>query len=139
MQFCNFYTNLIYICFSNYWEFTVHLICVKILPYARAIEKTSVFLECSSSSLIVEGVRIVHCDRLFAWIKMLLFNQKMQSSWVLFEPGCRVIRIPRQLQTFEKGGLLIYFIFTMYLGKGFINQDCSGTCRGIWLVRTGCS
>ena len=58
---------LIYICFSNYWEFTVHLTCVKILPYARAIEKN--LLKCSSSSLIVEGVRIVHCDRLFAWIK----------------------------------------------------------------------
>ena len=69
MEFCHFYSNLIKICYSNYWEFTVHLIFVKILPYARAIEKTSVFLECSSSSLIVEGVRIVHCDRLFAWIE----------------------------------------------------------------------
>ena len=32
----------------------VHLICVKILPYARIKEKISVFLECSSSSLILE-------------------------------------------------------------------------------------
>ena len=54
MEFCHFYSNLIKICYSNYWEFTVDLIFVKILPYARAIDKTSVFLECSSSSLIVE-------------------------------------------------------------------------------------
>ena len=62
MQFCNFYTNLIYICFSNYWEFTVHLICVKILPYARAIEKTSVFLECSRSLKEWELYIVIDCS-----------------------------------------------------------------------------
>ena len=47
--------------------FTVHVINVKILPYARIVEKPSVYLECVSWSLIVDScvttveyVKVVH-------------------------------------------------------------------------------
>ena len=83
--------------------FAVHVINVRILPYARIVEKTSVYLERVSRSLsyvdrcvtTVEYVRIVLRSRLLDWIKSCCYIERY-SPLDLFEPGSGVIRIPRQ-------------------------------------------
>ena len=59
--------------------FAVHVINVKILPYERIVEKTSVYLDYVSWSLIVdpcvttvEYVRIVYRNRLLVWMNTVL-------------------------------------------------------------------
>ena len=84
--------------------FTVHVANVKILPYARIVEKTSVYLECVSLSLIidrcvttVEYVRTVHRSRLLDWIKSRCFIERY-CPLALFEQASGVLRIPQQIQ-----------------------------------------
>ena len=80
-----------------------HVINVKILPYARIVEKTSVYLECVSWSFsyvdrsvtTVEYVRIVYRSRLLDWIKSRCYIERY-SPLDLFEPESGIIRIPQQ-------------------------------------------
>ena len=80
---------------------TVHVpvINVKIVPHARIVEKTSVYLE----SVLVDrcvttvkcAVRIVHPSRLLDWIKSCCYIERY-SALDLFEPVSGVLRIPQR-------------------------------------------
>ena len=78
--------------------FTVHVINVKILPYARIVENPlytyNVLVDRRSFSSLdrcvttVEYVRIVHCSRLLDWIKSCCYIERY-SPLDLFEPAER--------------------------------------------------
>ena len=63
--------------------FTVHVINVKTLPYARIVEKPlytwNVLVLVLFLVLIVECVRIVHHSRLLDWIESGVLHRKIQA------------------------------------------------------------